>query len=70
MEPAEPDPKGIKGRQTVWMAYLQTQARPGGVVRGRSMPMGEGKENAQAWSKPCHVLYLQPEMLHFQELFF
>lgn len=40
MKPAEPDHKTVKGRQTVWVAYLQTKERPNSVASGSRMQMG------------------------------
>lgn len=39
MEPAEPDHKRIKRRQTVWIAYLQTKERPNSVASGSRVQM-------------------------------
>lgn len=40
MEPAEPNHKRVKRRQTVWVAYLQTKERPKSVASGSRMQMG------------------------------
>lgn len=39
-KPAEPDHKRVKGRQTVWVAYLQTRERPNTVPGGSRVQTG------------------------------
>lgn len=69
MEPAEPDHKRVKRRQTVWVAYLQTKERPNSVPSGSRVHMGALRRRhipAVALSRDL----LRQEMLRSQWLVF
>lgn len=68
-EPAEPDHKRIKRRQTVWIAYLQTKERPNCVAIGRHVQMGALRRR-HIPAVALQLIYLELEMLPSQGLFF